>query len=95
MTIQQHDTTDKGYFTLEADGVEAGKLHYSWAGIGIIIISHTEVNKASEHQGNGLALVEASVKFARQGKIKIIPKCSFAKAMLKQHEEWQDVLWHG
>lgn len=95
MTIQQHDTSTNGDFTLEDGGIEKGKLHYSWAGIGTLIIKHTEVYPAFEHRGNGLSLVEASVKFARQGNHKIIPKCSFAREMFRQHDEWKDVLWHG
>ena len=95
MAIQQHDTATKGDFTLEENGVEKGKLHYSWAGISTMIVQHTEVYPEFEHHGNGLLLVEAAINFARKGNFKIIPKCSFTKEMFRQHHEWKDVLWHG
>ena len=93
MAIQQHDTSTKGYFTIEEDGVEKGNIHYSWAGLETIIVNHTEVYPQFEHHGIGLKLVEASVEFARKRNIKIIPKCSFTKAMFKEHKEWKDVLF--
>jgi predicted GNAT family acetyltransferase len=92
MTIRQDDTSTKGYFTIEEGGTEKGRLHYTWAGISTIIINHTEVYPQYERRGLGQALVEASVEFARKRKITIIPKCSFAKAMFKDHVAWQDVL---
>lgn len=95
MPIHQNDTSTRGYFTIEDNGVEKGKLYYSWAGIDTLIINHTEVYPAFEHSGNGLALIEASVEFARSKKAQIIPRCSFAKAMFKQHPGWKDVLFQG
>jgi predicted GNAT family acetyltransferase len=93
MAIQHHDTSTRGYFTMEEDGVEKGKLHYSWAGLETVIVNHTEVYPQFENQGYGLKLVEASVEFARSRNVKIIPKCSFTKVMFKEHSEWKDVLF--
>jgi predicted GNAT family acetyltransferase len=93
MSIRQHDTSTKGEFVLEINGVEQGRLHYSWAGLNTVIINHTEVYPAFENRGNGLALVEAVVEFARTRKINIIPRCSFASEMFRQHPDWKDVLW--
>ena len=93
MGIQQHDTSTRGYFTIEEGGTELGRLHYTWAGLETLIVNHTEVYPQFEHHGNGLKLVEAAVEFARSRNIKIIPKCSFTKAMFKEHKEWKDVLF--
>jgi len=95
MAIHQNDTSTRGFFTSEDNGVEKGRLHYSWAGIGTLVINHTEVYPEFENHGNGLALVEAAVDFARKKKINIIPKCSFTREMFRQHPEWKDVLWQG
>jgi len=93
MTIRQDDTGTGGFFTIEDDGVEKGKLYYSWAGVHTLIINHTEVYPEFEHHGHGQMLVEAAMKFARGRNIKIVPRCSFAKAMFKEHKEWGDVLF--
>jgi predicted GNAT family acetyltransferase len=93
MTIIQNDADNGGFFAIEDAGIVKGRLHYSLAGMTTLIINHTEVYPEFEHRGNGLALVQAVVEFARKRKINIIPKCSFAKAMFKEHREWKDVLF--
>ena len=57
-----------------------------------IILEHTEVDDALKGQNIGQQLVHAAVKFARQTNIKIIPVCSFAKAVFDKKPEFQDVL---
>ena len=90
--IQVHETDNKGSFYVEKDGERLAEMTFSKAGSDKIIIDHTEVSDALRGTGMGAKLVERSVEYARSNKIKIIPLCPFAKATLKRHQEWNDVL---
>ena len=50
----------------------------SHAGPDKIIIDHTEVDQTLKGKGAAYKLVEASVKYAREKNLKIMPLCPFA-----------------
>lgn len=85
--ITRIDGASGGRYVAKKDGHEA-EMTYSRAGPSRIIIDHTGVPDALRGQGVG----EAAVQDARAEKLKIIPLCPFAKAMLEKKAEWQDVL---
>lgn len=58
-----------------------------------LIIDHTEVDSSLKGKGVGYRLVEASVQYARDNQIKIIPLCPFAHAVFKKNAEYHDVLF--
>ncbi|MCD2259069.1 GNAT family N-acetyltransferase [Psychroserpens luteolus] len=93
MDIKHTDTGNKGRFYYEVDGVEKGLMTYSHAGADKIIIDHTEVDSSLKGQGVGYRLVEASVDYAREQQIKILPLCPFAAAVFKKRTEYSDVLF--
>ena len=57
-----------------------------------MVINHTQVFDGYEGQGIARQLVMAAVDFARKEGRKIIPVCSYAKAVLTRTDEYQDVL---
>ncbi|ULG72291.1 GNAT family N-acetyltransferase [Macrococcus brunensis] len=57
-----------------------------------IVIDHTEVNEALRGQGVGQQLVASAVEYARENNKKIVPVCSYAKKILEENKEYQDVL---
>lgn len=67
-------------------------MTYSRAGVGLIIIDHTEVPEALRGRPVGEARVRRSVEDARAEGRLILPLCPFAKAQIARHPEWQDVL---
>lgn len=89
---QQQDDGLKGEFFIEVDHHQAAKMTYVWAGQSKFIIDHTEVGDSLRGQGAGKQMVAAAVEFARQKGIKIIPLCPFAKSVIDQTVEFQDVL---
>lgn len=93
MDIKHESQENKGRFYIEVNGGLAGEMTYSKAGNDKIIIDHTEVNEKFKGQKIGLQLVEASVVYAREHNIKIMPLCPFAKKMFERHAEFNDVLW--
>ena len=93
MEIRHEITEKKGRFVYEVNGMEKAEMNYSHAGDDKIIIDHTEVDVSLKGQGVGYKLVEASVNYARDKQIKILPLCPFANAVFKKKKEYSDVLF--
>lgn len=92
MEIKHEQTSSKGMFYIGERSKPAGQMTYSRAGADTIIIDHTEVSDALKGQGAGKALVKASVDYARENKLKIIPLCTFASAVFSKVDSFSDVL---
>lgn len=94
MEIQQSDEGNKGFFKAMDNAAEAGVMAYTWKSPNVIAILYTEVNPSFAGKNIGKQLVMASVKYARENDIKIIPfLCSFAKSIFEKDTEIQDVLF--
>ncbi|HEY8403994.1 MAG TPA: GNAT family N-acetyltransferase [Flavobacteriales bacterium] len=92
LQIEQHNGESKGYFRAVSNGVEAGRMTYSWTGENRIIIDHTEVAPEFKGRNMGKEMLLAAVEFARKNNIKILPLCPFAKSIIQRNPELQDVL---
>ncbi len=92
MEIQHVNNETKGFFKAVEEGIEAGKMTYSWAGTDRFIIDHTEVNPDFNGKGVGKKMVMAAVEYARANNKKILPLCPFAKSVFDKVEEIRDVL---
>ena len=93
MKIEQVNNDRKGYFSAIENEIEAGRMVYTWAGPGKIIIEHTQVESAFSSKGVGKEMVLAAVKFARDTHIKVLPLCPYAKSVFDKQAELQDVLF--
>ncbi|WP_456312677.1 GNAT family N-acetyltransferase [Pseudomonas shirazensis] len=93
MEIKQINDTKRGTFEALEDGKEAGKMTYTWAGDSKFIIDHTEVEEGFNGKGVGKKLLMATVDYARNNNLKIIPLCPFAKSVFDKTEEIRDVLF--
>ena len=91
MEIQQQEDGKKGEFYLELDGIKQVSITYSYAGDDKIIIDHTEVDESLKGQGVGYKLVEASVVFAQEKGLKIMPLCPFANAVFNKKSTYNEV----
>lgn len=58
-----------------------------------MVINHTQVFDGFEGQGIARQMVMAAVDFARKEGRKIMPVCSYAKAVLTRTDEYYDVLY--
>ncbi len=92
MDVQHKDDGKYGLFFIEIDGIILAEMTYAWSGDKKIIIDHTEVDSSLSGKGAGKQLVAKAVDFARGKKIKILPLCPFAKAVIDKVEDYQDVL---
>lgn len=91
--VQRSEANHKGAFFLEAAGKRVTEMTYSRTPDGkVIIIDHTEVDPSLRGQGISKTLVAAAVQWARAERIRVVPLCPFAKAVIDRTPEFQDVL---
>lgn len=94
MMIQHNTSETKGSFFIVENGLRIGEMTYVHAGPGKIIIDHTEVHSSQEGKGIGKKLLAATVAYARDSNLKILPLCPYAKRVMeKSPEEYKDVLY--
>ena len=92
MEITREEHGKKGAFYIEENGEWLAELTYFKSGENEITIDHTEVDETLEGQGIGKQLVEASVKHARENNLKIVAQCPFAKKVIDEKPDFQDIL---
>jgi predicted GNAT family acetyltransferase len=92
MTVQHKKTGNKGMFYVEYEGEIAAEMVYSMRSDDTMIIEHTEVDDILKGKNIGFELVHAGVEYARHHHLKIIPLCSFAKAVFDKKPDFRDVL---
>lgn len=92
MKIERDEHGAKGAFYIEQDGEWTAEMTYRKSGEGVIVIDHTEVDESLQGKGVGKKLVAAGVKFARENNLKIVAECPFAKKVIDETAEFQDVL---
>ena len=92
MEIQKKRTESGGEFFIEENGKQIALMTYKKSGDGVMTIDHTEVDPNLRGEGIGEDLIAEGVKFARENNLKIVPTCPFAKKVIDDTPELQDVL---
>lgn len=92
MEIQLIEDQTKGFAIARDNNIAAGKMTYSIASAGFIIIDHTEVEPMFNGKGVGKQLLYKIVEMARDRNIKVLPLCPFSNAEFQKTTDIQDVL---
>jgi predicted GNAT family acetyltransferase len=93
MNIQQDENDTSGVFFIAGKNNDhVAELVYNTEHPSVIIIEHTEVSEELRGRDIGYLLVQAAVEYAREQQLKVVPVCSFAKAVMEEKTEFQDVL---
>jgi len=93
MNINHIKGDNCGCFIATENSAEVGRITYVMSEDTKLVIEHTMVNPAYEGHGLGKKLVLNVVEYARANKLKILPICTFAKAVFDKTPEIQDVLY--
>ena len=72
-------------------GGQLAYLAYRLEGSTIYFV-HTEVPPEIEGQGIGGKLAKAGLEYARDHRLKVVPRCPFVAAYLQRHPEYQDLI---
>jgi uncharacterized protein len=92
MQIQHKESGSGGIFFIPGDGDDTlAELTYQQNGKGTIVIDHTGVDKGYRGKDLGLELINHAVEFARAQKMKILPVCAFARAVMQKKSAYKDV----
>jgi predicted GNAT family acetyltransferase len=92
ITITRSESGSRGRYAAQVEGREGtGELTYSRVSPEKIIADHTGVDHSLRGTGVGKALVERLVADARAEGFRIVPRCSFVKAVFERHPEWSDI----
>lgn len=84
----EHNAAERIFRAIE-DGREVGNIEYEQDG-NIMTITHTRAHV--EGRGLGRILVAAAIDYARNQGFKVIPLCSYAKALMERVEEYRDMI---
>jgi len=90
--ITNHPSEPDSTFDLTIDGDKRGYLDYSLPDASTMAIHFVEVDPELRGTGMGERLVAAAVDWARVNGRRIVPRCSFARAVLTRTPAYQDVL---
>lgn len=93
MEVQHEKQGNKGSFFISEGGKRVAEMTYTFAGETKFIIDHTEVDESQAGKGLGKLLLKAAVEFARDGQLKIMPLCPYAKSVFDKTTDYADVLF--
>lgn len=83
---------ENGYYVGEDINNPLAEITYHLRDEHTMVIDHTNVSDTLRGQGVGGVLVRKVAELARKEKKRIIPLCSYAKRVMIQNPDYQDVL---
>lgn len=84
------DNKEENRFETEIDGHQAF-VEYA-VQPGILVLEHTEVDKALGGKGVGSELVEKVLLEIELRGLKVIPECAFIAKYIEKHPEWKSIV---
>ena len=88
--IEHEEAGGRGAFFVTQGGKRVAELTYS-AAEGQAIVSHTWVEPRLRNSGLAPRLVAAVVDWARREQLKIVPVCSYVRAVFDRSPQYADV----
>jgi predicted GNAT family acetyltransferase len=84
VTIEREELNGVHEFVLRLDGERFGFLEFTRPGVGVMRIEYVEVAPELGGTGLGRQLVEKAVAFATDAKLRVVPICSYARAVIQR-----------
>ena len=81
-----------GRFFMEQGGRTLAELIYEMDDQGYAVLEHTHIDEALRGQGVARRLVDAAVAWARRTGTRVVPVCSYARAIFARDRSLSDVL---
>src|ERR671918_594792 len=83
-SIEREELNGVHEFVLRLDGERFGYLEFTRPDAGVMRIEYVEVSPQLRGTGLGRQLVEKAVAFAQETKLKVVPICSYARAVIQR-----------
>jgi predicted GNAT family acetyltransferase len=84
VSIEREELNGNHEFVLRVDGQRLGYLEYTRPEVGVMRIEYVEVSPELRGTGLGRQLVEKAVAFATDSKLRVVPICSYARAVIQR-----------
>jgi hypothetical protein len=84
VSIDREELNGVHEFVLRIDGERLGFLEFTRPDVGVMRIEYVEVSPELRGTGLGRQLVEKAVSFAKDTKLRVIPICSYARAVMQR-----------
>ena len=84
VTIEREELNGTHEFVLRIDGERFGFLEFTRPDTGVMCIEHVEVAVELRGSGLGKQLVQKAVAFAKDAKLRVVPICSYARAVIQR-----------
>ena len=91
--VHHREHGSRGEFYIEREGRRVGELTYSGTG-GAMVVGHTWVDPNLRGGRLAPSLVDAAVAYARREGRKIVPVCSYVRAVFGRTKDYDDVWQH-
>jgi predicted GNAT family acetyltransferase len=92
VAIDREELNGVHEFVLRIDGERHGFLEFTRPEVGLMRIEYVEVSPELRGTGLGRQLVEKAVEFARETKLRVVPICSYARAVMTRDASMSEVL---
>ena len=84
VTIDREELNGTHEFVLRIDGERFGFLEFTRPDVGVMRIEYVEVSPELRGTGLGRQLVEKAVAFATEASLRVVPICSYARAVIQR-----------
>jgi predicted GNAT family acetyltransferase len=84
VSIDREELNGVHEFVLRIDGERLGFLEFTRPEVGLMRIEYVEVSPELRGTGLGRQLVSKAVEFARDTELRVVPICSYARAVIER-----------
>ena len=84
VSIEREELNGTHEFVLRIDGERRGFLEFTRPEVGLMRIEYVEVDPGLRGTGLGHQLVQKAVAFATDNDLKVVPICSYARAVIQR-----------
>ena len=85
ISIEREELNGVHEFVLRVDGERQGFLEFTRPDTSVMRIEYVEVDPELRGSGLGRQLVEKAVAFAKEANLKVVPICSYARAVIERN----------
>ena len=82
--IEREELNGVHEFVLRIDGERLGYLEFTRPEVGLMRIEYVEVSPELRGKGFGRQLVAKAIEFARDADLRVVPICSYARAVIQR-----------